>query len=406
MPHRVFIRDSSGWKQLRKINLNTDKNERKRIRKGWVKTENDGWKLFFGYSFPEGIILPITSDTLPSGWEWFNLANGRPIIGADTAIPIGLGGTPAVTHTTVVPYIGTHGAGVAPFSGTVCSPCQPNTKCVKWDSDSHQGYNRGGHEHSSISASVSIKPRHTELRFVKLTSSGPLPLGVCIMSTGALIDFDGVLVNEESKDIKYHDQGAHYMAAGSNGLQNDFNNLSSKTVTTSSTGSHHHSSVWKTLTTTGTTHEVAVTEGLHNHHANTTARTENYKHMYLSLWNSASEAIELADNMIGMWEGTTAPEGWLICDGTNGTPDLRNRFIRYGKFSTTSGTSGGNGRVSLGINTTISGHHSHKAKISCGGGDLSLRHAEDYAHEHASLSVSREILPSYYALSFIMSREI
>lgn len=31
--------------------------------------------------------------------------------------------------------------------------------------------------------------------------------------------------------------------------------------------------------------------------------------------------------VIAMWSGTTAPQGWAICDGTNGTPDLRGRFI-------------------------------------------------------------------------------
>ena len=28
-----------------------------------------------------------------------------------------------------------------------------------------------------------------------------------------------------------------------------------------------------------------------------------------------------------MWSGTTIPSGWALCDGTNSTPDLRNRFI-------------------------------------------------------------------------------
>jgi microcystin-dependent protein len=28
-----------------------------------------------------------------------------------------------------------------------------------------------------------------------------------------------------------------------------------------------------------------------------------------------------------MWYGTTPPSGWVICDGTNGTPDLRGRFV-------------------------------------------------------------------------------
>ena len=33
--------------------------------------------------------------------------------------------------------------------------------------------------------------------------------------------------------------------------------------------------------------------------------------------------------MIMMWSGTiaTIPSGWALCDGTGGTPDLRNRFI-------------------------------------------------------------------------------
>jgi hypothetical protein len=34
--------------------------------------------------------------------------------------------------------------------------------------------------------------------------------------------------------------------------------------------------------------------------------------------------------MIVMWSGTaeTIPEGWAICDGTNGTPNLIDKFIK------------------------------------------------------------------------------
>lgn len=32
-------------------------------------------------------------------------------------------------------------------------------------------------------------------------------------------------------------------------------------------------------------------------------------------------------NGIIMWTGSTAPTNWALCDGTNGTPDLRGRFI-------------------------------------------------------------------------------
>lgn len=42
------------------------------------------------------------------------------------------------------------------------------------------------------------------------------------------------------------------------------------------------------------------------------------------IWGAA-----FVSGMIMMWSGSTGtiPSGWLLCDGTSGTPDLRNRFI-------------------------------------------------------------------------------
>ena len=39
------------------------------------------------------------------------------------------------------------------------------------------------------------------------------------------------------------------------------------------------------------------------------------------------EAVGSPAGTIVMWSGTTAPSGWAICNGTNGTPDLRGRFV-------------------------------------------------------------------------------
>ena len=35
----------------------------------------------------------------------------------------------------------------------------------------------------------------------------------------------------------------------------------------------------------------------------------------------------LPKKVIVMWHGTAPPPGWALCDGTNGTPDLREKFI-------------------------------------------------------------------------------
>lgn len=37
--------------------------------------------------------------------------------------------------------------------------------------------------------------------------------------------------------------------------------------------------------------------------------------------------VLIPTGFIAMWTGTVAPNGWVLCDGSNGTPDLRGRFV-------------------------------------------------------------------------------
>ena len=58
-----------------------------------------------------------------------------------------------------------------------------------------------------------------------------------------------------------------------------------------------------------------------------------------------SNSSVLPSGTIVMWAGATAPTGWAICDGTNGTPDMRG-FVPVGyksgdtNFGTLNGTVG------------------------------------------------------------------
>ena len=70
--------------------------------------------------------------------------------------------------------------------------------------------------------------------------------------------------------------------------------------------------------------------------------------------------------MIVMWSGTleTIPRGWALCDGTNGTPDLTDRFILGAEASTDPGETGGTASHSHNIgvhNHTVAsaGAHDH-----------------------------------------------
>jgi hypothetical protein len=51
--------------------------------------------------------------------------------------------------------------------------------------------------------------------------------------------------------------------------------------------------------------------------------------IYPILQNAPESAPAVPTGGIILWSGSTGsvPSGWLLCDGTNGTPDLRDRFI-------------------------------------------------------------------------------
>jgi len=143
-----------------------------------------------------------------------------------------------------------------------------------------------------------------------------------------------------------------------------------------------------------------------------------------------------------MWSGTiaTIPTGWALCDGSNSTPDLRNRFIVGATASTgdttypglSVGATGGSADASLVSHshsvTYISnpGNHYHGPSTQGGfdndGNAEALRvmyedgppfagivwdlgggaHTHDITLSNEGASASNANLPPYFALAFIM----
>ena len=74
--------------------------------------------------------------------------------------------------------------------------------------------------------------------------------------------------------------------------------------------------------------------------------------------------------MIMMYTGSTAPSGWAICNGSNGTPDLRDRFIVGAGSAYSVNNTGGANSVTLtesqipSHNHTFSGSTSHSHTIN------------------------------------------
>jgi hypothetical protein len=81
-----------------------------------------------------------------------------------------------------------------------------------------------------------------------------------------------------------------------------------------------------------------------------------------------------------MWAGLIVdiPESWALCDGTNGTPNLVNRFIVGAGDAYNPGESGGSETASLIGSTEEAGDHTHALTIA----DHALSIAEIPAHTH------------------------
>jgi hypothetical protein len=158
----------------------------------------------------------------------------------------------------------------------------------------------------------------------------------------------------------------------------------------------------------------------------------------------AGSDASIPSGLIAMWAGVLAniPSGWHLCDGLNGTPDLRSKFIKGSAAGAESGVTGGAASVNYtpaGTNTgaAVSAHsgtavadhpsHTHTGASAgttpklftsntstgvpgiSGGPSATLTHTVTQPANHtvtqptfAGTQASIATEPPYYSLAFIM----
>ena len=111
--------------------------------------------------------------------------------------------------------------------------------------------------------------------------------------------------------------------------------------------------------------------------------------------------MKIPTGIIILWSGAIVniPTGWVLCNGANGTPDLRNRFViaagdTYGPDDT-------GGSVTHTHPFTGDGHtHTHAVGVVIGSG---IGHSNLMSTSYATGTTDADgELPPYYALAFIM----
>ena len=113
--------------------------------------------------------------------------------------------------------------------------------------------------------------------------------------------------------------------------------------------------------------------------------------------------IGVPSGIIAVWSGSegSIPSGWYLCNGSNGTPDLRNRFIvGAGSGSSYSvGNTGGSNTVTLSTSQIPShshttNNHSHNASVSDPGHGHSVS-VSDPGHSHNTSVTGAKLFPGY-----------
>jgi hypothetical protein len=335
---------------------------------------------FYGTSkvlVPTGLIVPLyNTTTVPSGWSDFTAANGRMIIGAGSSYGAGAtGGSSTTSISGTLSTVGAHN----PTNFTTGSGGGP---------DSSASNSAGSHNHT-FSATVTSTDAYKTFKLIKAgAGNAKLPTNAMLLGTTSLSG----LTNVETSTNRLLLADTSYGSTGGSSTP-------SAVVTSSTNGDHKHGD-----TADGgdgsATQRLGAVAGNHNHSLTVTLTLATQRAVF-SAWTNASAAYDLVTNGIALWESATPPDGWFICDGGNGTVDLRNYFLYIGTTGT-QGTRTGNNVGSWNVSQAgFSTSHSHLSQIigsAPGGNNSHLDFA--WSHTHTS-SGTVTVTQPYYALYFI-----
>jgi len=384
MGKQTYTNINGTWKKNNKIHTKVVETW-KEIKKGYVNISGIWKQIHATGGLPAGAIIPYNSSaSVPSGTTEFTAANNRYIVGAGSSYSAtSTGGSTSVSVATTSSTNGSHtGATFSVMGSTSSSSTEYGAKHTS------SSFASGNHSHS-ISGTASGEPSFRAFRLIKLNQDlSSFPINSVALSFTSLTNGMSVL-----------DISNTYMKASTTNGTTGGGSISLVT-TTSSSGAHNHVIRTTTPAFESGGYKYVFNVGSHSHSTTLTGSVEP-TYRYLSAWYSSTTEVEVSPNVIVMYEGTTAPEGWQICDGSNGSPDMRDYFLRIGTEANHN-TSGGSFSLSLSGSTSSGGSHHHRGSVDAADLTRNHYHSNTVAMAGHTFSWNGTYIPPYYALTFIM----
>jgi len=342
----------------------------KTISEAYVRVGNE-WKLTVIGGIPQGLIVPYAGTTIPEGWNEYTLANNRYIIGASSSRP------PESTYAGDTISVTTSTDGEHSYTGNFTVYYRASR-----DATSTSNLSGGAHSHS---LSFTWGPPFSAYRFIRAQRNHAFfPENTIVFS-----------YDTELSLLKLNANNKYLRGGTGEGGASVFQ------VTTATSGAHWHGT---REVTTGTDASIGLFLGSHSH-AVTVSITDNLRKALVYAYTSATRFLP-PRRCIAFWRSLTPPPGWLLCDGTNGTPDLRGCFLYI--VTQNAGSVQGSGTISVSfvVGENSWTHDHRQASSTSGAGYTDVRHrSSSHSHTHAISPISNlTYSPPSLALAIIMKK--
>lgn len=323
------------------------------------------------------IIWPLTNAGIPTNYvRETDLDNLYPKGAAHLAEPNTTGGNETHSHSATA----SHGHTMASHSHTVALSNVSSVSSNSTDSNGTEAI-PGSHSHnislaglsggglSSVPAtyaSVSNHPPFKRVIFIKATKLTKIPEDGVMLTANplALTKYTGFL-NCDGEDETVDLRDKFLRGAATDGDSGDtggsYTNIHDLTHTHVESAHGHSGSTGGQITDSGGkraqsgnnrlsrghTHGVSLNSktvgGISSVQLTTTETVQPAFRKLLAIQNKAGRSLFPKKGMVGMWLRSLQdiPPGWFICNGQNGTPDMRTKFLKIANDESEVGQSGG-----------------------------------------------------------------
>lgn len=376
---KLHVKDSGSWKWVQQTYVKVSGVWKPAI--VWVKT-GGVWKVSNAQSrVPQGAILLFVGSVIPAGFSRYTAADNKFIVGAGNSYNVGADyGSTTTTFSRSTTTKGSHNGGSIFYTPPAGGIGDGN-------------YSGGNHNHT-YSKAVTTQDVYKDYILIQADMDhATIPEDALVLSASILSN----LSNFESTVDRFVRSAASFGGTGGTATPSD-------SVTSSSNGSHDHGGGAggddNNPYDAGTQNR-NVSSGNHSHTV-TISITLNTMQKYLSAWGPGSAAKGFVEpGAILLHDDDIPPEGYVNCDGLNGTPDMTDYTLRIGDTSN-HGNGSGDNSATIDITTSSNGNHNHQGGTQKNNGGANCYHSNNKnAHTHDE-TFSQNIVQSCHGLRFIM----